>query len=163
MRDMKLPQVGLELAHLLTTRHRFLCFNVTSHVDIDCARSSLCQARLLAQSAEHRNWNPRVMDSSPMWDRLYILNQKTLAQNEYHICIYVCMYMYMYMYIYLSIYLYIYIYMIFYLCSQWLSISDAPPEQLGGLEVRCKHPSGVQGQSPWKLWQNRAFCMPRLA
>ena len=42
--DIKLPQVGLELAWLLTTRHKFVSFDVTSHVDIDCARSSLCQA-----------------------------------------------------------------------------------------------------------------------
>ena len=45
MRDIKLPQVGFEPAQLLTTRHKFVCFNVTSRVDIHCARSSLCQAR----------------------------------------------------------------------------------------------------------------------
>ena len=48
MRDIKLPQAGLELAHLLTTRHKSVCFDVTSHVDIDCARSSLCQACYLS-------------------------------------------------------------------------------------------------------------------
>ena len=47
MRDIKLPQVGLELAYLLTTRHKIVCFEVTSRVDIDCARSSLCQAQLI--------------------------------------------------------------------------------------------------------------------
>ena len=45
MRDIKLPQVGLELVRLLGTRHKFVSFHVTSHVDIDCARLSLCQAR----------------------------------------------------------------------------------------------------------------------
>ena len=44
MRDIKLPQVGLELVRLQTTRHKFVCFDVTSRVDIDSARSSLCQA-----------------------------------------------------------------------------------------------------------------------
>ena len=32
MRDIKLPQVGLELARLLTTRHKFVCFDITSRV-----------------------------------------------------------------------------------------------------------------------------------
>ena len=45
MRDIKLPQVGVELVRLLATRHKFVCFDVPSHVDIDCARLSLCQAR----------------------------------------------------------------------------------------------------------------------
>ena len=45
MRNIELPQVWLELARLLTTRHKFVCFGVTSSVDIDCARSSLCQVR----------------------------------------------------------------------------------------------------------------------
>ena len=45
MKDIKLPQVGLKLPRLLTTRHKFVCFDVTSRVDIDCARSSLCEAR----------------------------------------------------------------------------------------------------------------------
>ena len=44
MRDIKLPQVGLELARLLRTKHKFVCFDVTSRVDIECAGSSLCQA-----------------------------------------------------------------------------------------------------------------------
>ena len=43
MRDIKLPQVGPKLAWLLTTRDKFVCFNVTSFVD-NCARSTLCQA-----------------------------------------------------------------------------------------------------------------------
>ena len=43
--NMKLPQVGLKLVWLLTTRHKFVCFSITSRVDIDCARSSLCLAR----------------------------------------------------------------------------------------------------------------------
>ena len=45
MRDIKLTQVGLELAHLLTTRHKFVCFDVTSRVGIHCARLILRQAR----------------------------------------------------------------------------------------------------------------------
>ena len=43
MREIKLPQVGLEVAWLLTNTHKFVCFGVTSHVDIDYTRSSLCQ------------------------------------------------------------------------------------------------------------------------
>ena len=38
-------QVTLELARLLTTRHKFVCFDVTSRAEINCARSSLFQAR----------------------------------------------------------------------------------------------------------------------
>ena len=38
-------ELGLEPAQLLTTRHKSLCFDVTSRVDIDCARPPLCQAR----------------------------------------------------------------------------------------------------------------------
>ena len=51
MRDIKSPQVGLELARLLTTRHKFVCFDVTSRVDIDCARLSLFQARSLSRES----------------------------------------------------------------------------------------------------------------
>ena len=51
MRDIKLTQVGLELACLLTTRHKFVCFDVTSRVDINCARSSLCHARQLSRES----------------------------------------------------------------------------------------------------------------
>ena len=51
MRDIKLPQVEVELAVLLTTWHKFVCFDVTSRVDIDCARSSLCQARQLSRES----------------------------------------------------------------------------------------------------------------
>ena len=51
MRDIKLPQMGLELARLLTTRHKFVCFDVTSRVGIDCARSFLCQARQLSRES----------------------------------------------------------------------------------------------------------------
>ena len=49
MGDIKLPQVGLKLARLLTTRHKFVCFGVTSRVDINCARSSLCRGRWLSR------------------------------------------------------------------------------------------------------------------
>ena len=51
MREIKLPQVGLKLARLLTTRHKFVWFGVTSSVDIDCARSSLCQACQLSRES----------------------------------------------------------------------------------------------------------------
>ena len=44
MRAIKLGQAGLELPRLLTTRNKFVCVGVTSRVDIDCARLSLCQA-----------------------------------------------------------------------------------------------------------------------
>ena len=53
MRDIKLPNVGLELARLLITRHKFVCFGVTSHVDINCAKSSLCRL-LTAKSRSAR-------------------------------------------------------------------------------------------------------------
>ena len=65
MRDIKLQQVGLELARLLTVTRKFVCFDVTSRVDMDCARSSLCVSGSLAQSGKHRNGNLRVVDSSP--------------------------------------------------------------------------------------------------
>ena len=51
MRDIKLRQVGLKLPRLLATMHKFVCFDVTSHVDIDCATSSLCQARYLSRES----------------------------------------------------------------------------------------------------------------
>ena len=51
MRDIKLRQVGLELARLLTTRHNFVCIDVTPRVEIDCARPSLCQARWLSRES----------------------------------------------------------------------------------------------------------------
>ena len=51
MRDIKLPQVGVELPRLLTTRHKLLCFDVTSRVDIDCDRSSLYQTRQLSRES----------------------------------------------------------------------------------------------------------------
>ena len=43
--NIYLTQVGLELTHLLTTRHKFVGFDVISRVDIDCARSLLCHSR----------------------------------------------------------------------------------------------------------------------
>ena len=44
MTGIKLAQVRLELPRLLTTTHKLVCVGVTSCVDIDCARLSLCQA-----------------------------------------------------------------------------------------------------------------------
>ena len=45
-----------ELARLLTTRHKFACFDVTSPVVMDWARSSLCLGRYCGRkrSATHR-------------------------------------------------------------------------------------------------------------
>ena len=48
MRHIKLPEVGLELAWLLTIAHKFVYFGVTSRVDIDYTRSSLCQGCYLS-------------------------------------------------------------------------------------------------------------------
>ena len=46
-----------ELDRLLTTRHKFVWFDVTSPVDIDCARSSFCVACFCHRkcSSTHRN------------------------------------------------------------------------------------------------------------
>ena len=43
MRDILLPQVGLELPQLLTARQKFVCFAATSRENIDYARSPLFQ------------------------------------------------------------------------------------------------------------------------
>ena len=51
MGDIKLPQVRFEFARLLTTRHKFVCFDVLSRVDIDCVGSFLCQARYLSRES----------------------------------------------------------------------------------------------------------------
>ena len=40
-RNITLSQVVLKLALVLTTTHKFVCFDVTSCVEIDCARSAL--------------------------------------------------------------------------------------------------------------------------
>ena len=40
----KVTQVGLKLARLLTTRHKFVCFDVTYRVDIDWLASSVGRA-----------------------------------------------------------------------------------------------------------------------
>ena len=44
MRDRKLSQLGLELTQLLTTMHIVWRFDATSRVEIDCTKSSFCQA-----------------------------------------------------------------------------------------------------------------------
>ena len=69
-----------KLLQLLTIRHKFLCFDVTFHVDIDCARSSLCH-ELIARMGDNWNVHPVVVDSNSTWDWLYISNRKTLAQQ----------------------------------------------------------------------------------
>ena len=79
MRDIKLPQEEPKLARLLTTRQKVVCFDVTSRVDIDCARSSLCQARYRIRKSmgtEIRGLWVRV----PRETNFFILNQKTLIQ-----------------------------------------------------------------------------------
>ena len=47
----KVTSGGVQLARLLTTRHKFVCLGVTSRADIDCARSYLCQARYLCRES----------------------------------------------------------------------------------------------------------------
>ena len=46
----KVTSVRLKLAQLLTTRHKFVCFGVTSSVDIDLAQSIILVSGSLAQS-----------------------------------------------------------------------------------------------------------------
>ena len=57
---MKLPQVGFGLPQLLVTRHRFVYFDITSHVDIDWAIIIL-MSDVLAQLREHQNVYPRIV------------------------------------------------------------------------------------------------------
>ena len=49
--DAEMPKVtsggARKLARLLTTRDKFVCFDINSPVAIDCARSSLCMAHYL--------------------------------------------------------------------------------------------------------------------
>ena len=52
MRDTKLPKVMLERLQLLLIRHKFLCFDAISHVEINRARSTLCHESL-AQLGEN--------------------------------------------------------------------------------------------------------------
>ena len=73
--NLKLPQVGLELPRLLTTRHKFVCFVVTSSVHIECARSSLCQAHYLSRESigtEFRESWVRVPLESTTLNIIYI-------------------------------------------------------------------------------------------
>ena len=64
----KVTSGGARTCHAATTRHKFVCFDVTSRVDIDCTRSSLCQARQLSRESigtEIRGswvWVPRETD-----------------------------------------------------------------------------------------------------
>ena len=115
MRVIKLPQVGLEFARLLTTRHKFVCFDVTSRVDIDCARSSLCQGFWLSRESIR-------MEIRGSWVRLpcetdFISRfQKPEHSIKYHIHIIYMIYIYTYIYhIYIHIINIIYIYIYNYL------------------------------------------------
>ena len=63
MRDIKLPLMGLETAWLLTTKRKIVYFDVTSRVNIDCARSSLCQAHQLSRENIGR-------EIRGLWDRV---------------------------------------------------------------------------------------------
>ena len=90
MRVIKLPQAGLELARLLTTMHKLVCFDFTSLVDIDCARSSLCQARQLSGEnigTEIRGSWVRVPRETDFISRI----EKPQYNIEYHIYIYIYM------------------------------------------------------------------------
>ena len=85
MRDIKLPQVGLEAARLLTTNHKFVCFNITSRVDIDCARSFLCQAPFRESiGTEMRGLSVRVPRETDFISRI----EKTQHNIECHIYMY---------------------------------------------------------------------------
>ena len=68
-----------KLLQLLTIGTNF-CFDVTFHVDIDCARSTLLH-ELIVQMGDNWNVHPVVVDSNSTWDWLYISNRKTLAQQ----------------------------------------------------------------------------------
>ena len=62
---MKLPQVGLELAWLLTTRHKFVPFDVTSPVDMTvldhlCVRLASSVRRALEWKSEGCGFDSRV-------------------------------------------------------------------------------------------------------
>ena len=93
MKDMKLPQVGLEPARLLTKvsvlRYHFSC------------RYRLCQVILvsgsLAQPGQHRNGNPRVVGSSPT--EIDFMSRIEKLQHN----VYVYIYMYIHIYIYINI------------------------------------------------------------
>ena len=65
MRGIKLPQVGLELARLLTTRHKFLCFSVTLHVnmtvlDHPCVRLASSVGRASKRNSEGHGFESNV-------------------------------------------------------------------------------------------------------
>ena len=55
MRDITLSQVGLKLAQVITNRHKFVCFDVTSVADIYCARTGVAMngVRLYAHVPTH--------------------------------------------------------------------------------------------------------------
>ena len=74
-----LPCVGFELNPLLTTGQRSVCFDLTSCVDIDYARSLLRQIGLLSR-LERLSLDAKVVGANPTWVRLFISNRKTLAQ-----------------------------------------------------------------------------------
>ena len=78
MRDIKLPQVGLKLAWLLTTKHKFVCFDVTSCVDIDCANHPCVRLASSVGTASEQKSEGCGFESH---ERLYISNRKTLVQH----------------------------------------------------------------------------------
>ena len=84
MRDIKLPRLRFELARRQTTTHKFVCFDVTSRVDIDYARSSLCQARWLSRDSigtEVQGFRVGVPRETDFISRI----QKLQSNIEYHI------------------------------------------------------------------------------
>ena len=79
MRDIKLPQVGLELARLLTTRHKFVCFGVTSCVDMTvlyhpCVRFVGSVGRALEWKSEGHGFESHMRLT-------FYLKSKTLVQH----------------------------------------------------------------------------------
>ena len=66
-----------KLAWFLTLRHRFVCFDVTSPVHIDCVRSSLCLACYCGRKCStthgslksHRNFDINILNTP-----IYIYN-----------------------------------------------------------------------------------------
>ena len=84
MKDIKLPQLRLKLGHLLINRRKLVCFDVASCVDIDCGRSSLCQACLLSRESIRTEFGVSWVRVSIETD--LIAQIKRLYPNiEYHI------------------------------------------------------------------------------
>ena len=66
-------RIGLEFDQLLTTSHKFMCFNSM----LVFVSTSTVQARQFSRG-DYRNGNSRIAGLSPTWDWLYISNLKAL-------------------------------------------------------------------------------------